>query len=298
MHDGPLAARGRYHERRRTAAALPHRHQPRPPRCVALCRQPAAAAAERSARAPPLRLASLAERDAPPLQVERVAVPVAERCIPVHDFSSCLTADARRACGLATPIVLQLLAAGRLEGHEPEGRQAGSRRPAAGPARRGAEHHRRPAWRHTQWRVCGVVEHRDVKRRVFVIVRSDFSQLFPLSFLSFPLSFLSFPCDFSQIFTFFNHVSLSFFQGQARVRPASRQARRDDEFRFCLKFDVGERWWVASGRAAHALRGAQGPARKRGCGAALRVAGGGRRGGVRQCLYFNVSCLMFAFTRA
>ena len=38
-----------------------------------------------------------------------MAVPVAERCIPVHDFSSCLTADARRACGLATPIVLQLL---------------------------------------------------------------------------------------------------------------------------------------------------------------------------------------------
>lgn len=264
MHDGPLAARGRYHERRRTAAALPHRHQPRPPRCVALCRQPAAAAAERSARAPPLRLASLAERDAPPLQVERVAVPVAERCIPVHDFSSCLTADARRACGLATPIVLQLLAAGRLEGHEPEGRQAGSRRPAAGPARRGAEHHRRPAWRHTQWRVCGVVEHRDVKRRVFVIVRSDFSQLFPLSFLSFP-------CDFSQIFTFFNHVSLSFFQGQARVRPASRQARRDDEFRFCLKFDVGT------------VVGGLGP----GCACAARSAGGSPqtrlRGGPSRC---------------
>ena len=202
-----------------------------------------------------------------------------------------LLPDRGRKARLRTGYSHRSAAAGRLEGHEPEGRQAGSRRPAAGPARRGAEHHRRPAWRHTQWRVCGVVEHRDVKRRVFVIVRSDFSQLFPLSFLSFP-------CDFSQFFTFFNHVSLSFFQGQARVRPASRQARRDDEFRFCLKFDVGERWWVASGRAAHALRGAQGAARKRGCGAALRVAGGGRRGGVRQCLYFNVSCLMFAFTRA
>ena len=108
MHDGPLAARGRYRERRRTAAALPHRHQPRPPRCVALSagREPGAPLA---GRAPLLRLASLAERDAPLLQVERVAVPDAEKCVPVHDFSSCLTADARRACGLATPIVLPLL---------------------------------------------------------------------------------------------------------------------------------------------------------------------------------------------
>ena len=76
-----------------------------------LCRQRAWRSARwaRSARAPLLRLASLAERDAPLLQVERVAVPDAEKCVPVHDFSSCLTADARRACGLATPIVLPLL---------------------------------------------------------------------------------------------------------------------------------------------------------------------------------------------
>lgn len=192
-----------------------------------------------------------------------------------------LLPDRGRKARLRTGYSHRSAAAGRLEGHEPEGRQAGSRRPAAGPARRGAAHHRRPAWRHTQWRVCGVVEHRDVKKGLR-------HGRCGLTFLNFSRSvFCLFPFDFSQLFTFFNHVFLSFPQGQAQVRPASRQARRDDEFRLCLKFEVGERSWAASGRGLRMrCEERRGAARKRGCGAVFRVAGGGRRGGVRPCVYF------------